>query len=336
MERVAIVVLNWNGLADTKRCVASLLEQTYKKYELFIVDNGSSEKGTDKYLSSFESQKNITVLRNEKNKGFTGGVNLAARKILKLNFDYIALFNNDAVADKNWLKELVSASKEQASSITTGLLLHADKKTIDGTGDFYSKWGLPFPRDRNQPTSEASASGEVFSGSGGATLYSTVMLEDIGLFDEKFFAYYEDTDLGFRSQLLGYTTYYTNKAKAYHKRGATSENVPGLAIRHTFKNLPLLYIKNVPGRLLLGVGMRFWLAYLLLLGNAVKNGNTIPAMQGFLQAIILIPTHAALERVSIQRRRTTPVSVIKNKLHADLPPDQTGLRKFRSFFTSNV
>lgn len=336
MYRVAIIVLNWNGLANTKAAIASLLDQTYSRFELFIVDNGSTEPGTDKYLAQMAKNQQVTVHKNSKNLGFAAGVNSVATYILEQDYDCIALFNNDAVADINWLKELVQTAKKQDSGITAGLLLHADKQTIDSTGDFYSDWGLPFPRDRDQPTSQASSSGEVFSSSGGAVLYSVAMLRDIGLFDSKFFAYYEDVDLGFRAQLLGYKVYYTKRAKAYHKRGATSNKVPGLAVRQTFKNLPLLYIKNLPGSLLLSVGVKFWFSYALLLGNAIKNGNLIPAMRGLLETLWLIPTHALPQRFKLQTRRQVPVATIKAKLHADLPPDQTGLRKFRNLFKTKV
>lgn len=334
MNRVAVTVLNWNDIAETRDCLTYLKKQTYENFDIILVDNGSIETGTDKFLASL-SKKNpgITILRNSVNKGFAGGVNTGIRYALKNKYDYVALLNNDAIADKNWLKELVTAATKQKSGITTGLLLHRDGKTIDSTGDYCSDWGLPFPRDRKQAASSAPESGEVFSGSGGASLYSVAMIKKIGLFDETFFAYYEDTDVSFRAQLYGYKVYYTNKAIAYHKQGATSSKIPGFTTQQTFKNLPLFFTKNMPGSLFWTIGFKFWLAYFLMLGNAVKKGSGGSAIKGWMQSIYLFWTSALPARLHIQHERKASVADIRNMLWPDLPPDQTGLRKFRQAFT---
>lgn len=332
MNRVAIVTLNWNGAEDTTQCVASLLEQTYGDFHIVVVDNASSTPGTRIALDTLASS-NVTIIYNKKNLGFAGGVNTGIQFALEHDFQYVGLFNNDAVADKDWLKELVSASIKYKSGVTTGLLLHRDGKTIDSTGDWCSTWGLPFPRDRNKPADQASVSGFVFSGSGGASLYRTELFEKAGLFDEKFFMYYEDTDMSFRAQIYGYPVYYTDRAIAYHKQGASSDKVPGLAVQHTFKNLPLFYIKNMPTRLLISTGSRFMLAYILMLGNAIKSGNGSPALKGWFSQIYLFWLHALPARLKIQREKNVSDEYVRSILWPDLPPDQTGLRKFRKLFT---
>jgi len=335
MSSVAIVVLNWNGLDDTRQCVESLYGQTYDKYSVILIENGSTELGTKECMAELQqTYPDLRVIYNERNLGFAGGVNMGIRHAIERDFDFVALFNNDAVADKNWLYELIAAQKEHSSGITTGLLLHADGKTIDSTGDWCSIWGLPFPRNRNNKRDEAPKSEPVFSGSGGASLYSTKMLREIGLFDEKFFAYYEDTDISFRAQLYDWGVYYTDAAIAYHKQGATSSKIPGFAVYQTFKNLPLFYIKNMPTRLLLSTGSRFALAYILMLGNAIKNGNGAPAVKGWIAQIPLFWLHAIPQRIKIQREKKVSASHIKSLLWPDLPPDQTGLRKFRQLFIS--
>lgn len=333
MNRLAVVVLNWNDIADTQECLASLWKQTEKNFDIILVDNGSIEEGTGEFLADAEATDRITVLRNDVNKGFAGGVNTGIRHAVANDYTHVALFNNDAVADKDWLHELVTAATEQNSGITTGLLLHRDGTTIDSTGDYCSNWGLPFPRSRGQLADTAPESGEVFSGSGGASLYSTEMLHKIGLFDETFFAYYEDTDISFRAQLYGYKVYYTNKAIAYHKQGATSSKLPGFTVKQTFKNLPLFVTKNIPTGLLLSVGSRFWLAYFLMLANAIKKGNGVAALKGYMQSIYYFWTSALPARLTIQRERTVTTAEVKKMLWPDLPPDQTGLRKFRKIFT---
>lgn len=330
MDSVLIVVLNWNGLDDTENCLASLSKQTYANFKIALVDNGSTEKNTDERLRNLAEKYGdlLYILRNKKNLGFDGGVNTGIRFGLKQGFDQIALFNNDAVADSDWLESLVVASNKQGSHITTGLLLHEDGKTIDSTGDWYTTWGLPFPRSRNDSTSTAPKAGFIFGGSGGATLYKSELFNDIGLFDEVFFAYYEDVDISFRALLAGYKAYYEPTAIAYHKQGATSSKIPGFAVKQTMKNLPLLFIKNVPTKMLFTVGSKFFICYLLIVGNALLSRNFTSALKGYLQGLWFFWTHALPERRRIQSSKKASDKAIKDLLINDIPPDQTGLRKF--------
>ena len=333
MTSVLIVVLNWNGIEDTKKCLDSLLKQSYQDFKVLVVDNGSVDDSLS-ILHKIEAKNDsVTVIANPKNKGFAGGVNTGITYAIKQNFDAVALFNNDAEADKEWLSELVMGLKQKDTSIATGLLLHEDGKTIDSTGDYYSIWGMPFPRNRGDKASEAPNSGFVFSGSGGASLYKTDLFKEIGLFDESFFAYYEDLDISFRTQLAGYKVYFTNKAIAYHKQGATSKKIPGFTIYQTFKNIPLLFTKNVPAGLLLPIGIRFVLLYVLIFGNAIKNGAGWPAFKGVLASIGYFWTSALWKRLVIQRNKKVSAEYINSVLYHDIPPEQTGMRAFRKFFT---
>lgn len=333
MNRVAIVVLNWNGVTDTLDCLDSLQKQSYKYFTIVVIDNGSTDNSR-RILGEYQTKHpdNTEIIFNPKNFGFAGGVNTGIEWALNDDYEYVALFNNDATADKNWLTNLVAVAQPKEIGISTGLLLHGDGKTIDSTGDWYSTWGLPFPRNRNEKTAKAFDSGLVFSASGGASLYKTAMLREIGLFDEDFFAYYEDTDISFRVQLAGWKVVYNNKAIAYHKQGATSKKIPGFAVYQTFKNLPLLFIKNVPRGLLLSVGIRFYFAYALMFFNAVAKGSGKQAIKGAWRSFILGFKKLG-ERHEIQSSRQVTTKYIKSMLWPDLPPDQTGIRKLRKFFT---
>lgn len=331
---IAVIVLNWNSKDDTERCLASIFAQRKVEVKVLLVDNGSTEIGTEEFLEAMQTKyPAIILVRNQKNYGFAGGVNIGLKKVLKDKFEYVGLLNPDAVADKFWLHHLTKNVQMSSPGIVTSLLLHSDGRTIDSSGDWYSIWGLPFPRGRNRPAKTAAAASTVFGGSGGASLYSTDMLRQIGLFDERFFAYYEDVDISFRAQLAGWKVIYEPKAIVYHKRGVSSQKIPGFTVYQTFKNLPLLYIKNVPRGLLWSIGWRFILAYWLMFGNAVKNGSGLPALKGWLTQIYLFWFDALPKRFSIQRNKKVSTSYIRSILWLDLPPDQTGLRKFRKFFT---
>ncbi len=336
MNRLAIVIPNWNGADSLIACVDSLLNQTYKDFQIVVVDNGSVDESKEllKKKQKKVGKEKLHIIYSPRNLGFAGGVNLGISYALAKSFDGVALFNNDATADKNWLKELASILKKQPKTgIVTGLLLHEDGKTIDSTGDWYSIWGLPYPRGRDETADKAPKAGLVFGASGGATLYRSAALREIGDFDQRFFAYYEDVDISFRAQLYGWKVYYNPKAIAYHEQGATSNKISGFGVYQTIKNLPLLYIKNVPTGLLFKIGVRFWLAYVLFVGNAaLRHGAAVPAIKGWFVSVGLFFTHGLMERWKIQRRRTASTKYISSIIWPDLPPVQPGLRKLRSFF----
>jgi GT2 family glycosyltransferase len=333
MNRVAVVVLNYRGIEDTIACIASLSKQTYDDFVIVAIENGSG----DTSANEFKKQKAIygdqlQTIYNDENLGFTGGVNTGIRWALERDFDYVALFNNDAIADKHWLKNLVAGAIKYESGITTGLLLMQDGKTIDSTGDWYSKWGLPFPRNRHDDISRAAQAGPVFGATGGATLFSTPMLREVGLFDEDFFAYYEDADICFRAQLAGWKVYYEPSAIAYHKLSQTSKRMKsGFTVYHTFKNMPLVFIKNVPAGLLFPIGIRFYAAYWLMLGHAIVRGNGWAAIKGAFKSLVVGCKDIGV-RYTIQKNKKVSSAYIKSILWNDLPPDQTGLRKLRDVF----
>lgn len=328
--RIAVIILNWNGIQDTLNCLESLNKQSYKNFTTIVVDNGSK----DTSLQVLEDiTDTITLLKNPYNKGFAGGVNTGINFAIDKKFEYIALLNNDAVAREDWLQQLVTASTETGASIVTGLLLNTDGMLIDSMGEYYSKWGVSFPFGRGMHSSKANDSGFIPGATGGASLYKTSLFKDIGLFDETFFAYYEDADISFRAQLAGHKVYYNKEAVAYHKQGATSNKIPGFTVYQTFKNLPLLFWKNIPGKLLLKVGPRFVLLYVLICGNAIKNGSGWSAFKGMLASIGYFWKSALWERVYIQKNKKVSVEYIASILYPDLPPEQTGMRRFRKLFT---
>jgi GT2 family glycosyltransferase len=141
-------------------------------------------------------------------------------------------------------------SEEERTGIVTCKLLHTDKKHFDSTGDFYTTRGLPFPRDRNQEDrGQRDREESVFSATGGASLYRCEMLRQIGIFDDYFFAYFEDVDISFRARLAGWHVIYQPKSVCYHAISATSSRLGSFSRYHSIKNLPVLYCKNMPAPL---------------------------------------------------------------------------------------
>ena len=334
MNRLAIIVLNWNGSDDAIECVKSLAKQTLKP-TIIIVDNNSSDNSVsvfEKYIS-IHKREEITLIKNPRNLGFAGGINTGLVYARKQGFEYIGVLNPDAIADKKWCQALVDElSSQPKCGIATGILQRRNGKTLDTTGDFYTTWGLPGPRNRDEPIENApDKPGEVFGATGGGAIYRAAMFNDIDMFDEDFFMYYEDVDLSFRAQLAGWQVRFTPKAIAYHKVGASSKKVPGLAVYNTFKNLPLVFIKNVPGKLFWYIGLRFFLTYWLIFASAVRHGNGWPALKGMLSSIIRKPS-AYKKRLTIQKNRKVSIDYIHSIVHDGPLPNQTGLLKFKRFF----
>jgi GT2 family glycosyltransferase len=325
-NNVAVVVPNWNGKNDLAACLGSLLRQTLR-HTIIVVENGSTD-GSLEFLQKHYPQVEVVV--NKTNRGFAGGVNDGIRKALERGCEYVALFNNDAVAEPDWLEQLTKVlDKEKEFGIATCKFISADKTHMDSTGDIYTTWGLPYPRGRGESVSDTyDQKTHVFGASGGASLYRTKMFEEIGLFDEDFFAYYEDVDISFRAQLAAWQIRYVPEAIAYHQIGATSSRIRGFTTYHTLKNLPLVWFKNVSRKYFFKIGVRLWLAYWLFFLRAVGHGHGWPALKGVVRAKLLmvkkIPT-----RFGIQRSRKVSDEYIWAIISHDLPPNAYNLRRIR-------
>lgn len=326
-NKVCIVIPNWNGASHIGECLDSLLAQSYKAH-IIVVDNGSVDDSVLFIKSRYQS---VELIEHSKNLGFAGGVNVGIRRATELGAEYVALFNNDAVADSKWLENLIAAIDDKENvGITTGKLLDDSKQKLDSTGDWYTTWGLPYPRGRGEvATNKYDNQTEVFAASGGASLYRIKMLNEIGIFDEDFFAYYEDVDISFRAQLAGWKIHYVPKAIAYHQIGATSSKLKGFTTHQTMKNLPMLLLKNVPLRLLPGVWIRFQLTHWAFLLSAISRGQGWPALKGCLVAFWLLPKKL-IQRYTIQSRRKVTSQYIWSIMTHDLPPNAHKLRALRA------
>lgn len=323
----AVVVPNWNGKEDLPECLDALLQQTLP-CEVVVVENGSTD-GSIELLA--EKYPQITVLPQKKNLGFAGGVNVGIRYALEHEFPYIALLNNDAIAHRDWLKHLVDALEENPKvGMATCKFMDSDKEHLDSTGDIYTIWGLPFPRGRGEPVSDRYDKDiHIFGASGGASVYRGDMLSEIGLFDEKFFAYYEDIDISFRAHLAGWKVLFVPQAIAYHQIGATSSRIKGFTTYQTMKNLPMVFWKNVPWSLVPHIFPRLFFAYWTMVAKAIVTGRGWSAIKGQL-AFIKNHPHIFRERRRIQKHKQVTDEYIRSILTWDLPPNAKNLRALRA------
>lgn len=332
-KTVFVVIPNYNGADRLAQAMDSVLMQSHRELVLIVVDNGSSD-GSRALIDEYKKRDNrVRGIYRDKNYGYTGGVNPGLEAAVNESAAYAAPFNNDAIAHKDWLKHLVAfLDGHDEYGIAACNLLHTGGKTFDSTGDQYSIWGLPYPRGRDEPFSKKyAAEPDIFGASGGASMYRVSMLGEIGLFDQDFFAYYEDIDLSFRAQLAGWKVRYVPESVVYHEEGATSKRIGnGFTTYQYMKNTPMVIIKDVPFVMWWRIVPRFGLAYGLAFANAAfKSRNGWPALRGFGKGLLLVPKKLG-ERRRIQRSKQVNNAYIWSLLLHDLPPNAHKLRRLRA------
>ncbi len=255
--KVSIVLPNLNGAGWLAGCLDSLWAQTLQDFELIVVDNGS----TDESLStarSYVGRENYTLLENSQNTGFSAAVNLG---IKTARAPYVLLFNNDAFAAPDMVETLLAAMEpnEKIFSVQCLMLQHVNPEKVDDAGDYVSLVGWAFKRGDGLPAKRYQTPRRIFSACGGAALYRRAVFDTIGFFDENFFAYLEDVDIGWRANSLGYKNLFCPAATCTHIGSATTGGANG-AKYNDFKSIQsgrnslLLPYKNLPlGMLLLNL-----------------------------------------------------------------------------------
>jgi GT2 family glycosyltransferase len=309
----------------------SLTQQTLP-CDIIVVDNGSKDKSL-KILRPLAQKGEITLIEHAKNLGFTGGMNAGLQYALDHHYEAVAGLNNDAIADKNWLKYLYECLEDDPRTGTvTCKILSRDGKTMDSTGDWLSIWGLPYPRGRDEPTSDAyDDQTDILAASGGASLFRCKTLREVGLYDPDFFAYYEDIDLSLRTRLAGWQIKLEPRAFVLHATSSTGNRVRGFTTKQTMKNLPWILYKDIPASILWRMYPRFVLAYLMFFGRALVDGRGWWALRGFAISIVKTPKKLIQRRHIQQRRKITPATLNTLLLH-DLPPNAHNLRRLRSMW----
>jgi GT2 family glycosyltransferase len=244
--KVTVVIVNWNGERFLERCLSELLPQTVAPHEIILVDNASSDASLD-IVRRFPS---VRLLAQNENMGFARGNNLAIGAAAAES-EWIALLNPDAFVEPHWLGALLAAAQANPGVDFFGskLVTAADSSVLDGAGDAYHVSGLVWRRGHGAPVSSLpEKESEVFSPCAAAAMYRRSALLDVGGFDEDFFCYVEDVDLGFRLRLAGYRCLYVPTSVAHHVgSGTTGGQHSDFAVYHGHRNLVWTYVKDMPG-----------------------------------------------------------------------------------------
>lgn len=210
---VSIIIVNMNGRADLERCLPTVLKQTYPCYEVVVVDNDSTD-GSAPYVA--EHFPDVRLIASSTNLGYTGGNNLG---FAQSSSTYLAVLNPDTQVDPDWLSELIDAleADPNAALATSKILLMDQPWLINACGNMISVAGLTFCRGVGEPATRYMQLETISAISGAAFVARRSMLDEIGWFDEHFFAYLEETDLSLRAMLAGYKSLYVPTSKVYHR-----------------------------------------------------------------------------------------------------------------------
>jgi len=243
---ISVVTLNWNGIQVVEKCLNSLRRQTYAPLEIIVVDNASTDGSTELIRRDFPEVKLIV---NEKNLGFGGGNNVGIRAS---RGRYIMMLNNDTRLVPECIQALKDAIEkdEKYGACASKILLEYEDDLIDAAGIAVCLDGLSIGRGRLEKGHLYDEETEVFFASDGACLYRRKMLEDIGLYDEDFFAYADETDMGWRAQLAGWKCIYNPKAVVYHFHSATAGKYSPFKAFLVERNRIWVAIKSFPLSLL--------------------------------------------------------------------------------------
>ncbi len=243
----SIIVLNFNGRQWLERCLPATIAQMPPDCELIVVDNGSTDDSVTLVRWVFPGVRLVAL---DRNLGFAAGNNAGAGHA---RGRYIAFLNNDAAPQPGWIEALrntLDADAEVGLAASCIVFMH-DPSVVDSAGDGLTRWGGAFKRGHGRPVADAMKGADVFGACGAACLIRRDVFELVGGFDESFFAVYEDVDLSYRVQLLGYGCRYVPGAVVRHAGSATLGRVSAQSIFWGQRNLEWMYVKNTPAPLLL-------------------------------------------------------------------------------------
>ena len=276
MMKIAVVVLNYNGLQETRSCLNSLrrIKKNNIEVEIIVVDNNS----TDGSQITLPKERGIKFMQNEKNLGFSGGNNRGIKYALEKNVDYVLILNNDTVVDENFLVNLVNNKNADISSpkiyFEKGFEFHKDRYTEKQLGEviWYAGGNIDWQNIIGKhigvdevDNGQFSKSREVDFATGACMLVKREVFEKIGYFDEKYFLYLEDMDFCVRAKKAGFKILFEPKAVVWHKNAAS--------IGGSGSNLQDYYFTK--SRLLFALKFAKFRTKLAVLKEVIASGNRI-------------------------------------------------------------
>jgi GT2 family glycosyltransferase len=300
-RKASIIVVNWNGKRYLGECLSALLTQTYSPCEIILVDNGSDDGSVDFVAERFSQ---VRIIENGENLGFAAGNNVAIRVA---RGDYIVTLNNDTRAEPNWLEELVKAAETEPriGMCASKMLFYHYPGVLNSTGISLDVAGIAWDRrggERDDGLEREPV--EIFGPCAGAALYRREMLDEVGLFDEDFFAYHEDVDLAWRARSRGWRCMYNPRATVYHVHSGTGMEGSAFKNRLLGRNKVWTMVKNYPSpQIFLFLPLIAFYDLASVFYGLLRRRDTSP-LRGRLASLSLL-RQMLRKRREIQRKRTT-------------------------------
>jgi len=239
----SVIIVNHNGGDYIRGALNSLRKQTFRDFEVILLDNASTDGSAEGIDQS--GLPHFCLLSSSQNLGFAGGNNKA---VAHARGEWLALLNPDAEAAPDWLETVARAIREHSD---TGVFASAqydlhDPDRLDGAGDAYLAFGIPWRGGFGLPATHVPGKGECFSPCGASAIYRRDLFRAHDGFDERFFCYCEDVDLGFRMQLAGERCIFLADAIVYHAGSGISGGESYFTVFHGNRNRTWTYLKNMP------------------------------------------------------------------------------------------
>ncbi|MFD0765033.1 glycosyltransferase family 2 protein [Mucilaginibacter lutimaris] len=267
--KVAVVILNWNGIKYLRDFLPFVLASTWPNLDIVVGDNGSTD-GSLEFLRG--AYPGICIIENKENFGFTGGYN---RVLAQVEADYYILLNSDVEVQPGWIEPVIALMETDAriAAAAPKIMSYAQKDHFEhagAAGGFIDKFGYPFCRGRifyeiEEDKGQYDQPGEIFWASGAAMFIKKKNWDEAGGFDESFFAHMEEIDLCWRLKNMGYKVMYCPQSVIYHVGGGTLNAENPFKTYLNFRNNLLLLKNNLPfWRALWTISIRFWMDLLAL------------------------------------------------------------------------
>ena len=306
---LSVVVPTFNGLHHMAGLLGALERQTFADYEVIVVDDASAD-ATAQWVA--ENHTWVRLIVNRRNLGFAASCNTGAAAA---RGRYLVLLNNDTEPELTWLAELARAivANPDAAIVASKLLLFDRRDTLHTTGDTLGPDGIPHNRGVwEQDRGQYDAASAIFSGCGGASAYRRDIWQALGGFDEDFWMYLEDVDLGFRARLLGCAAVFAPQARVYHRLSQSGGDT--LASYYVGRNTIWLIAKNMPRGLLLRNAPQIIVSQLRIALDALRNwrGEAAQArLRGQWAGLRGLPQQFAKRRVIQPRRQIEDIELAK-------------------------
>lgn len=303
-----IIMVNYNANRFLQPAIDAVAAQTDQDFELILVDNAS----TDGSLENLRTDhiQNFKLMALEENTGFARGNNLAAAVA---GGQWIVLLNPDTAAHPDWLSEFRTATLAHPEAMMiAGATIDMNRPDIlDGTGDCYFAAGQPWRGGYQRSVDELPASGECFSPCGASALFRRDIYLEAGGFDESFFCYCEDVDLGFRLRLEGHICIFWPDAKAAHFGSGSTGIASPFSVRHGTRNRLWTFFKNMPPLALLVLLPAHLLLTLFLVLRAIPKGVLGPTLIGLGQGVSGIGSVLGARKTVQDRRKLSSLQILK-------------------------